>query len=161
MRLALLAPIGRSIPPRYDGPRERQIALLCAGLVRQGVNVAFVCQRGFHGSRTTGCRLPGGLYCRPAPRCTAWENLHIAHLSARAGEFDLSLTSSPPSRTVIPVAPIVASKRLTSPVAQGRGYSSPQRYRRGTYSHTPHRRTRLVGHDSLATWPHTGHSCEV
>jgi hypothetical protein len=39
MRLALLAPIGRSIPPRYDGPRERQIALLCAGLVRQGVDV--------------------------------------------------------------------------------------------------------------------------
>src|SRR5713101_6791253 len=39
MRLALLAPIAQSIPPRYDGPRERQIALLCSGLVRQGVDV--------------------------------------------------------------------------------------------------------------------------
>jgi hypothetical protein len=38
MRLALLAPIAASIPLRYDGPRERQITLLCAGLVRQGVD---------------------------------------------------------------------------------------------------------------------------
>ena len=88
MRLALLAPIGRSIPPRYDGPRERQIALLCAGHTAGG-RCHVVCQRGFHGSRPAGCRMPGSLCCRLSLDAQTWESLHIAHLSARAGEFDL------------------------------------------------------------------------
>jgi mannose-6-phosphate isomerase-like protein (cupin superfamily)/glycosyltransferase involved in cell wall biosynthesis len=89
MRLALLAPIAQSIPPRYDGPRERQIALLCSGLVRQGVEVTLFASGD---SMTTGQL---AAVCPSA--CTAdrsldpqtWESLHIAHLSARADEFDL------------------------------------------------------------------------
>jgi len=89
MRLALLAPIAWGIPPRHYGPRERQIALLCAQLVRQGVDVTLF---------ASGDSVTEG---QPATVCPAacaedssldpqtWESLHIAHLSARADEFDL------------------------------------------------------------------------
>jgi len=89
MRLALLAPIAWSIPPRHYGPRERQIALLCAGLVRHGVDVTLF---------ASGDSMTAGQLAAVCPAACAedasldlqtWESLHIAHLSARADEFDL------------------------------------------------------------------------
>ena len=89
MRLALLAPIAQSIPPRYDGPRERQIALLCSGLVRQGVDVTLFAS----GDSMTAGRLaavcPVACTADPSRDPQTWESLHIAHLSAQADEFDL------------------------------------------------------------------------
>ena len=89
MRLALLAPIAQSIPPRYEGPRERQIALLCSGLVRQGVDVTLFAS----GDSTTSGQLaavcPAAWAADPSLDPQIWESLHIAHLSTRADEFDL------------------------------------------------------------------------
>lgn len=89
MRLALLAPIVRSIPPRYDGPRERQIALLCAGLARQGVDVTLFASGDSTAADQLAAVCPMACVADSSRDAQTWESLHIAHLSARAGEFDL------------------------------------------------------------------------
>jgi mannose-6-phosphate isomerase-like protein (cupin superfamily)/glycosyltransferase involved in cell wall biosynthesis len=89
MRLALLAPIAHSVPPRYDGLRERQIALLYAGLVRHGVDVTLFASGDstIAGELAAVCPVACATDASLAPH--AWEQRHIAHLSARASEFDL------------------------------------------------------------------------
>ena len=89
MRLALLAPIAQSIPPRYDGPRERQIALLCSGLVRQGVDVTLFASGDSMTAGQLAAVCPAACVADPSLDPQTWESLHIAHLSARADEFDL------------------------------------------------------------------------
>jgi glycosyltransferase involved in cell wall biosynthesis len=89
MRLALLAPIAWGIPPRHYGPRERQIALLCAQLVQQGVDVTLFASGDSvtEGQLATVC--PAACAEDSSLNPQTWESLHIAHLSARADEFDL------------------------------------------------------------------------
>jgi len=89
MRLALLAPIAQSIPPRYDGPRERQIALLCSGLVRQGVEVTLFASGDSMTAGQLAAVCPAACTEDPSLDLQTWESLHIAHLSAQADEFDL------------------------------------------------------------------------
>jgi hypothetical protein len=89
MRLALLAPIAQSIPPRYDGPRERQIALLCSGLVRQGVDVTLFASGDSMTAGQLAAVCPTAWAVDPSLDLRTCESLHIAHLSARADEFDL------------------------------------------------------------------------
>jgi len=89
MRLALLAPIAQSIPPRYDGPRERQIALLCSGLVRQGVDVTLFASGDSITAGQLAAVCPAAYTADPSLDPQTWESLHIAHLSAQADEFDL------------------------------------------------------------------------
>ena len=89
MRLALLAPIAQSIPPRYDGPRERQIALLCSGLVRQGVDVTLFASGDSMTAGQLAAVCPAACTADPSLDPQTWESLHIAHLSAQADEFDL------------------------------------------------------------------------
>jgi len=89
MRLALLAPIVQNIPPRYDGPRERQIALLCSGLVRQGVDVTLFASGDSMTAGQLAAVCPTAWAADPSLDLQTWETLHIAHLSARADEFDL------------------------------------------------------------------------
>jgi mannose-6-phosphate isomerase-like protein (cupin superfamily)/glycosyltransferase involved in cell wall biosynthesis len=89
MRLALLAPIAQSIPPRYDGPRERQIALLCSGLVRQGVDVTLFASGDSMTAGQLAAVCPAAYTEDPSLDPQTWESLHMAHLSAQADEFDL------------------------------------------------------------------------
>ena len=89
MRVALLAPIAWSIPPRHYGPRERQIALLCTGLVHHGVDIALFAS----GDSVTEAQLvavcPAAYAEDSSLDPQVWDSLHIAHMSARADEFDL------------------------------------------------------------------------
>ena len=89
MRVALLAPIVWSIPPRHYGPRERQIALLCAGLVRHGVDVTLFASGDSVTEGQLAAVCPSAYAEDTSLDPQAWETLHIAHMSARAEEFDL------------------------------------------------------------------------
>ncbi len=89
MRLALLAPITSSVPPLYDGLRERQIALLCAGLVRQGIDVTLFASGDSQTPGQLAAVCPVACATESVPASQDWTQRHVAHLSARAGEFDL------------------------------------------------------------------------
>ena len=91
LRVAMLAPIAWSVPPRGYGPWELVTSLLTEGLVRRGVDVTLFATA----DSRTGARLVGvaaGSYNEtPGMDAKVWECLHIAEAfeRARAGEFDL------------------------------------------------------------------------
>jgi glycosyltransferase involved in cell wall biosynthesis len=89
MRIAVLAPIARRIPPRHYGPWERAVSLLTEGLVARGLDATLfatgdsttkgklhaICQKGYEEDHSTNPKV--------------WESLHISELFERADEFDL------------------------------------------------------------------------
>ena len=91
LRVAMLAPIAWSVPPRGYGPWELVTSLLTEGLVRRGVDVTLFATA----DSQTAARLVGvaaGSYNEtPGMDAKVWECLHIAEAfeRARAGEFDL------------------------------------------------------------------------
>ncbi len=91
LRVAMLAPIAWSVPPRGYGPWELVTSLLTEGLVRRGVDVTLFATA----DSQTAARLVGvaaGSYNEtPGMDAKVWECLHIAEVfeRARAGEFDL------------------------------------------------------------------------
>ena len=91
LRVAMLAPIAWSVPPRGYGPWELVTSLLTEGLVSRGVDVTLFATADSH----TAARLVGvaaGSYNEtPGMDAKVWECLHIAEVfeRARAGEFDL------------------------------------------------------------------------
>ena len=91
LRVAMLAPIAWSVPPRGYGPWELVTSLLTEGLVRRGVDVTLFATA----DSQTSARLVGvaaGSYNEtPGMDAKVWECLHIAEVfeRARAGEFDL------------------------------------------------------------------------
>lgn len=109
LRLALLAPIEQSIPPQYDGARERQIALLCTGLQNQGIDVTLFASGDSNVDGPLAAVCPGACATDPTPSSQAWEERHLAHLSARAGEFDLIHNHGP-------TLPLAYSRPLPTPV---------------------------------------------
>ena len=91
LRVAMLAPIAWSVPPRGYGPWELVTSLLTEGLVRCGVDVTLFATA----DSQTAARLVGvavGSYNEtPDMDAKVWECLHIAEVfeRARVGEFDL------------------------------------------------------------------------
>ena len=91
LRVAMLAPIAWSVPPRGYGPWELVTSLLTEGLVRRGVDVTLFATA----DSRTAARLIGvaaGSYKEtPGMDAKVWECLHIAEVfeRARADEFDL------------------------------------------------------------------------
>ncbi len=91
LRVAMLAPIAWSVPPRGYGPWELVTSLLTEGLVKRGVDVTLFATAD---SRTAGKLVS---VCarsyneEPGMDAKVWECLHIAEVfeRARAGEFDL------------------------------------------------------------------------
>lgn len=89
LRLALLAPIDQPVPPAYDGPRERQIALLCHGLQHQGIDVTLFASGDSQVEVPLAAVCPVASTTDPSLPSLAWGERHSAYLSARAREFDL------------------------------------------------------------------------
>ncbi len=91
LRVAMLASIAWSVPPRGYGPWELVTSLLTEGLVRRGVDVTLFATAD---SQTAGKLVS---VCtrsyneEPGMDAKVWECLHIAEAfeRARAGEFDL------------------------------------------------------------------------
>ncbi len=94
MRVAILAPINRRIPPRPYGPEEQMISDLTEGLVERGHQVTLFAT----GNSLTRSELvwvcPEPLVeweDDPWPDPQWWEKLHISECQerARAGDFDI------------------------------------------------------------------------
>lgn len=94
MRIAILAPITRRVPPRPYGPEEQTISDLAEGLTERGHRVTlFATANSLTRAELSGvCPRPlveWGVEPWPDPRW--WEDLHISACVTRAakGDFDL------------------------------------------------------------------------
>ena len=109
MRIALLAPINRRIPPHHYGPSEQQISLLAEGLLRQGMEVTLfatansitvgklsaVCPKGFEEDWTLDPHV--------------WECLHLTNLFDQVDHFDII-------HNFMDYAPLTYSKFAATPI---------------------------------------------
>ena len=89
MRIAMIAPIAWRTPPRHYGPWELVTSQLTEALVARGVDVTLFATL----DSVTSARLDGVV---PAPYsedasidAKVWEHRHLAHVFARAANFDL------------------------------------------------------------------------
>jgi glycosyltransferase involved in cell wall biosynthesis len=89
MRIAMLAPISWRTPPRHYGPWELVTSMLTEALVARGVDVTLFATLDSQTSGTLGGVVPAGYSEDPSIDAKVWEFRHLAHLFARAGEFDL------------------------------------------------------------------------
>ncbi|MGB7621886.1 MAG: glycosyltransferase [Terriglobia bacterium] len=89
MRIGILAPISKRIPPRQVGPWERMISLLTEGLVGYGLEVTlFATADSVTRAKLNGvCPHPYSEDASLDPQ--VWETLHMAAAFERASEFDL------------------------------------------------------------------------
>ena len=60
MRIAQIAPLAESVPPKLYGGTERAVAWLVDELTEVGHEVTLFAERGFHDRRSTQRRLPPG-----------------------------------------------------------------------------------------------------
>ncbi len=89
MRLALLAPVSASTPPKDYGPRETLSSLLCETLVAQGFNVTLFATTDSATQGKLVALVPALQDDMSASNRRLIEAVHISHLSAQAGDFDL------------------------------------------------------------------------
>ena len=87
MRLALLAPIAQSITGMMALARDRCTPLFWTGTA--GVDVTLFASGDSMTAGALAAICPAAWDADPSLDRQAWESLHIAHLSARADEFDL------------------------------------------------------------------------
>ena len=89
MKIAMLAPIAWRTPPRHYGPWELVTSLLTEALVARGVEVTLLATR----DSVTRAKLdgvaPAGYEEDRSLDAKVWEYRHLAHVFARAAEFDL------------------------------------------------------------------------
>jgi glycosyltransferase involved in cell wall biosynthesis len=89
MKIAMISPIAWRTPPRAYGPWELCTSLLTEALVGLGLDVTLFATQD---SITTACLagpVPAPYEEDPAVDAKVWEYRHLAHVFARAGEFDL------------------------------------------------------------------------
>lgn len=116
----MIAPIAWRTPPRHYGPWELVTSLLTEALVAAGVDVTLFATR----DSLTAARLdgvaPAGYEEDRSLDAKVWEYRHLAHVFARAGEFDLIHNQADfPAHAF---APLVATPMVTTI----HGFSSPR-----------------------------------
>ena len=91
LRVAMLASIAWSVPPRGYGPWELVTSLLTEGLVRRGVDVTLFATADSQTAGALASVCARSYNEEPGMDAKVWECLHIAEVfeRARAGEFDL------------------------------------------------------------------------
>ena len=89
MKIAMLAPISWRTPPRHYGPWELVTSLLTEALVARGVDVTLFATQDSLTAGTLSAVVPAPYSEDPSIDAKVWEFRHLAHLFARAGEFDL------------------------------------------------------------------------
>lgn len=89
MKIAMLAPIAWRTPPRAYGPWELVTSLLTEALVVRGIDVTlFATLDSVTDAKHDGV-VPAGYAEDPSVDAKVWEFRHLAHLFAKASEFDL------------------------------------------------------------------------
>lgn len=89
MKIAMLAPIAWRTPPRAYGPWELVTSLLTEALVVRGIDVTlFATLDSVTEAKHDGV-VPAGYAEDPSVDAKVWEFRHLAHLFAKASEFDL------------------------------------------------------------------------
>ena len=89
MKIAMLAPIAWRTPPRHYGPWELVTSLLTEALVTRGLDVTLFATQDSVTAATLAGVVPAPYEEDPSIDAKVWEYRHLAHLFARAGEFDL------------------------------------------------------------------------
>ncbi len=89
MKIAMLAPIAWRTPPRHYGPWELVTHLLTEALVARGVDVTLFATLDSVTSGTLAGVVPAPYEEDPSIDAKVWEYRHLAHLFARANEFDI------------------------------------------------------------------------
>ena len=91
LRVAMLAPIAWSVPPRGYGPWELVTSLLTEGLVRRGVDVTLFATADSQTAGKLASVCARSYNEEPGMDAKVWECLHVAEVfeRAQAGEFDL------------------------------------------------------------------------
>ncbi len=72
MRIAQVAPIAESVPPKLYGGTERVVAWLVDELVSLGHEVTLFASGDFKDHRQAACRLASGLFASAARGRTRW-----------------------------------------------------------------------------------------
>ena len=85
----MLAPIAWRTPPRHYGPWELVTSLLTEALVARGVEVTLFATLDSQTSARLDGVVPRGYEEDRGLDAKVWEYRHLAHVFARAGEFDL------------------------------------------------------------------------
>jgi glycosyltransferase involved in cell wall biosynthesis len=89
MKVALLGPVAWRTPPLHYGPWEQITSLIAEGLVARGIDVTLFATL----DSLTSAKLAGvcatGYEEQPGLDGRVCEALHVAHVLARSGEFDL------------------------------------------------------------------------
>jgi glycosyltransferase involved in cell wall biosynthesis len=89
MKIAMIAPIAWRTPPRHYGPWELVTSLLTEALVARGVEVTLFATLDSITTGTLAGVVPTGYAESPDIDAKVWEYAHLAHVFARAGEFDI------------------------------------------------------------------------
>src|SRR5947207_12299776 len=89
VKVALLGPVAWRTPPLHYGPWEQVTGLLAEGLVARGVDVTLFATLDSLTSAVLDGVCPRGYADDPDVDGRVWEAMHVAHVLARSGEFDL------------------------------------------------------------------------
>ncbi len=120
MKIAILAPIAWSTPPKKYGPWEQVASTIAEGLVENGHQVSLFATGD---SQTAGklewvCSHPYAEDAQIDPK--VWECLHISNLMERAGEFDII-------HNHFDFLPLTYSRLIETPmITTIHGFSSPK-----------------------------------
>ncbi|MFC8680482.1 glycosyltransferase family 4 protein [Microbacterium ureisolvens] len=89
LRVAMMAPIAWRTPPVHYGPWEQVASTLAEGLAARGVDVTLFATADSVTTARLDAVAPHGYAEDPAMDGRVWEALHVAHVLARSGDFDL------------------------------------------------------------------------
>jgi glycosyltransferase involved in cell wall biosynthesis len=89
VRIAVLASVAHSVPPRSYGPWEQVASTLAEGLVARGHDVTLFATANSTTSANLQAVAPAGYEEDPNVEAKVYEALHIASVFERAAEFDI------------------------------------------------------------------------
>jgi glycosyltransferase involved in cell wall biosynthesis len=89
MKIGILGPVAWRTPPRHYGPWEQVTSLIAEGLVARGVDVTLFATLDSKTAATLDGVCARGYAEDPTMDGRVWEALHVAHVLARSGDFDL------------------------------------------------------------------------